>query len=142
MHTTLDGEGARLYGGRWNPEGTPMVYAAGSRSLAALEYLVHLDVASTPDNLVLLTVQIPDDVRVDSIELAALPDGWTHVADHPFCVNAGDAWQQSASSLALRVPSALMPEESIYLINPSHPDIGRVTSASRPFAFDRRLVES
>jgi len=61
-HVALDGEGARLWGGRWNSAGRPMVYAAATPSLAVLEVLVHLDLPAEllPDDLRLLTIEVPD----------------------------------------------------------------------------------
>ena len=43
----FEGERARLFGGRWNRRGTPIIYTAESLSLATLEILVNLDSATT-----------------------------------------------------------------------------------------------
>lgn len=137
----LDGEGARLNGGRWNSEGYPVVYAASSAPLAVLELLVHVAVEDLPTDLVLVEVDVPDDVGLTEVRLDQLPSDWNAVPDHPECVRLGDEWVTSSRTLLLRVPSAVMPRESNVLINPEHPEMERVMVAARePFAFDPRLV--
>lgn len=126
--------------GRWHTRGHPVVYTGGSRSLAILEKLVHTDPEDLPDDQVLLTVDIPDDVATESVALASLPATWTHPLDSA-CMALGDGWLQRGSAAVLRVPSAAVPEESNYLVNPLHPDAGRITiRADRPFRVDERLV--
>ena len=137
----LDGEGGRLYGGRWNTPGTPLVYAAGTLALAALEYLVHVDPGDVPPDLVALTIEVPDDAPVDRVLPTALPEDWARLPEHPACQTLGDAWARSSAALAIRVPSALVPEEENVLLNPRHPDAVRVrVLAKRDFAFDPRLI--
>jgi RES domain-containing protein len=140
-YQALDGEGARLFGGRWNSEGVPVVYTSSTLSLAALEYLVHVQIEDVPDDLVSLEIDVPDDVQVDGIAAFDLPDDWNQVEDHPACTDLGDAWSAEAEALALRVPSAIIPHESNVLLNPRHPDMARVSIiAVREFAFDPRLL--
>ena len=140
-HRALDGEGARLWGGRWNEPGRPVVYASSTLSLAALEYLVHVDPDLVPTDLVALTLELPDDVATETIDAAALPAGWAHVPEPAACRALGDAWLRAARTVALRVPAAPVPEEWNVLLDPRHPDIARVAVvAERPFAFDPRLV--
>lgn len=140
-YPNLDGEGARLHGGRWNSEGVPVVYLSSSLSLAALEYLVHIDIEDAPTDLVALKVEVPDTASVEDVGIETLPDDWFSVPDHPVCVGLGDTWVQNGESLLLRVPSALIRVESNVLLNPRHPDAGglRVLGAE-PFAFDSRLL--
>lgn len=137
----LSGEGGMYASGRWHTRGHPIVYTAGARSLAILEKLVHTNPAELPDDQVLITVDIPDALSSDAISLAAVPASWTTPLD-PACMALGDAWLERMDAAVLRVPSALVPEESNYLINPLHPDAGRITiTATRPFQFDERLVD-
>jgi RES domain-containing protein len=137
----LDGEGARLYGGRWNAPGRPVVYTAGTLALAALEYLVHVDPDAVPGDLVALTIDVPDDAPLEALDAAALPGDWARASEHPACRERGEAWLRAGRALALRVPSALVPEETNVLLNPGHPDAGRVrVVAERAFAFDPRLT--
>ena len=137
----LDGEGARLYGGRWNTPGTPLVYTSSALSLAALEYLLHVDPEEVPSDLVALTIEIPDDAPLARVTPRQLPADWVRVIDHPACQATGDAWARRGAELALRVPSAPIVEEENVLVNPRHPDAARVrVVATRRFAFDPRLL--
>ena len=130
-HQALDGEGSRLHGGRWNSERVSVVYTSSTLALAALEYLVHVDIEDVPDDLVAMAIEVPDD----------LPPDWNQVLDHPACARIGDQWAAKGTVLRLRVPSAVVPEESNVLINPDHPRAGDVRMVSiRPFAFDSRPV--
>jgi RES domain-containing protein len=139
-YAPLDGEGARLNGGRWNSAGRPVVYTAQTAALAVLEVLVWTDPEDIPDDLRLFEIELPDDAAIDALETAVLPVNWTEPGS-PDCAAAGDAWLGAAASLALTVPSAVLPEERNLLINPRHPDAARVRIAeSRPFAFDLRLL--
>lgn len=141
----LDGEGARRYGGRWNSPGRPVVYTASTRALAALEYLMHIDVEDVPDDLVLLTIEVPDDQleegMVEHVRVATLPADWVRVA-HPTCRLIGDAWLRTGRALLLRAPSAAIPEEDAVLINPGHAAAAsRVTIREhRAFVYDTRLL--
>ena len=129
----LSGEGARLYGGRWNSPGRPMVYAAESASLAVLEVRVHLDLdwRVLPDDYVLMAIDTGDLVAETLVETPADPRA------------AGDAWVASGRSALLRAPSFIVPESANILINPAHRDAARLAVASiRPFAFDARLWPS
>lgn len=137
----LDGEGARLYGGRWNSEGVAAMNTSATLSLAALEYLVHVDVEDVPDDLCALTIAIPDDAPVDEVAIADLPADWNQVEDHPACTARGDQWSRDGEALLLRVPSAVIPDETNILINPKHPSMTQVRVVSvQSFSFDRRLL--
>jgi len=137
----MDGEGARLHGGRWNSEGSALVYLSSSLSLAALESLVHVDIDEAPSDLVAIEAEVPRGVREDCVLVSELPSGWNHGADHPECVRRGDLWLRAGRTALLRVPSAAVPIESNVLLNPAHVDVGRVRVIRvEPFAFDRRLL--
>ena len=137
----LDGEGARLNGGRWNSEGNAVVYLSSTLSLAALELLVHVDLEDAPRDLVALAVDLPDDIGMQSVDPSDLPDDWRDVPDHPACVARGDAWLAAGDALLLRVPSAVIPDEMNYLLNPRHAGAATATiSPASPFEFDPRLV--
>jgi RES domain-containing protein len=137
----LDGEGARRFGGRWNSPGVPIVYTSASRALAALEYLVNVDVMEVPDDLVLLTIDVPGDASNDRLDHTSLPDAWALVPPGEASRGLGDTWARTGRSLLLRVPAVPVPEEENVLLNPLHPAMADVrVIASRPFAFDDRLV--
>ncbi len=135
----FDGEGARRNGGRWNRPGTPVVYTAGSRALAALEMLVHLDRA-TPLRFLLIEVSIPPHLvgRLSRLPpVAALRSP----AIQPATRDAGEAWLAAGKSPVLEIPSAIIPEEPNYLLNPLHPRFAEIgTGTPHPFAFDPRLL--
>jgi RES domain-containing protein len=132
----LDGEGARLFGGRWNSAGRPMIYTAASPSLAVLEVLVHLDLPAElmPDDYRLLTIEIPDESPLE--HLAETP------ADPDSCLATGDDFLARGAALALVVPSVVVPQERNALINVRHVEMGRVRLVTNePFRFDPRLLD-
>lgn len=123
----LTGIGARLYGGRWNHKGTALIYASQTRSLATVEFLVHLSLPQTPTDVSMATIEIPDDVRPEAIVLGSLPSNWRTYPAPPELADLGTAWAQAKRSLLLRVPSAVVEHEFNILINPAHPDMPRVS---------------
>ncbi|HVN28178.1 MAG TPA: RES family NAD+ phosphorylase [Candidatus Binataceae bacterium] len=130
----IDGEGARLYGGRWNRAGLAIVYCAINLSLAVLEVLVHLDVEvqEFPSDYVKIPIEVPRSVRLDRID--RLPDD---LAD---TVEIGSRWFRTAKTVGLLVPSVVVPEERNLLLNPSHRDFPRLqVRTAQPFRFDPRL---
>lgn len=137
--TAYDGAGARRYGGRWSPPGVPMVYTSESRALAAMEVLVNVD---EPARLFLHAwVVIPAEIPPESIDKPArFPESWREVPHTIETANFGAAWAREQRSAALRVPSAVVPGEFNYLLNPAHPDFARVKiGKAEPFSFDPRL---
>lgn len=140
-HVLPDGEGARLYGGRWNFPNTAIVYMSGTLSLAVLEYLVHLDTDLIPNNVVSLAADLPTTVSVSTVAIASLPANWDTVINHPDVQTIGTAWVAANSSAILQVPSAIIPAECNFLLNPKHPDFHKITwSSPTPFTFDSRLL--
>lgn len=137
----LDGEGARIAGGRWNSEGRPVVYASGTLALAALEYLVHVDPADVPDDLLAMGIEVPDRAPSMSVRPEDLPQDWNRTPDHEACHAIGDAWADAGKTLLLRVPSAIVPEEDNVLVNPRHAGASTLRVArERAFRFDPRLL--
>jgi RES domain-containing protein len=138
----LTGEGARRAGGRWNYPGTAMVYTAGSLALAALEVLVHLDGPQLLQSYVQIPVEFTERL-CRRLDLDSLPEDW---ADNPAPESTkriGTEWIDAHASVVLGVPSAVVPDEFVYLINPRHSDfpdlrIGQPAS----FRFDPRLVRN
>lgn len=125
----LGGEGARLYGGRWNSPGRPVVYAAENPALAMLEVPVHLDLA--PE-------LIPDDYVLIEIETGAASISENGMAGEPRAL--GDAWLGAGAAALLKVPSFIAPRSANVLINPRHRDAASiVVVGTQPFDFDRRL---
>jgi len=134
------GEGARLYGGRWNSPGTRMVYAAESRALAMLEMLVHLDSAELLSKYVLIPVEF-DPVLVTALNEAELPGNWKDDPAPAEVQGIGDRWVASGSSVALAVPSVLVPRETNFLFHPGHPDFSKLgIGEPEPFRYDTRFT--
>jgi len=142
-HHGLDGEGARLNGGRWNSEGRAVVYASTTLSLAVLEYLVHVEPLLAPNDLVAIEIELPDgDGAGAQVEPGQFPPGdWRTYPAPEWQAELGDLWVEDGTFLWLAVPSAIVPQEYNVLINPSHERMAdaRVVS-TRPFAFDERLM--
>lgn len=137
--TAFDGEGARLQGGRWNPPGVAMVYTAQSAALATLEMLVHFRQAAVPA-YVLIPCEF-DARLVQTLDRRRLPDGWRAFPPPPELALLGDRWIRSAASAVLQVPSAIVPSESTYLLNPHHRDFRAIRVGSpQPFELDLRLL--
>ena len=140
--TTLEGEGARLYGGRWNPKGVRMVYAASSLALGALESFVHFSSARLPADYVSIAVEIPETIAVETWTVADLPVGWDLTPAPSVLQEMGAAWVRSGRTAVLRVPSAVVRGEFNVLLNPAHADAGQVQPrAPEPFVFDPRLIK-
>ena len=135
----FSGDGARAYGGRWNFPGIPMVYAAHTRALAALESLAHFGGAERRMEFLVFEIEIPDKLAM-RVEPSRLPRDWRSDEPSPLTQALGSEWQRSAKSAALVVPSVLVPQECNVLLNPEHPDIDEImVTYPEPFTFDGRL---
>jgi len=139
LATAFDGEGARLHGGRWNSPGTALVYTAESQALAALELLVHLQ----SSQLLLSYSAVPasfDAKSVEAVDPGRLPRGWRRYPASPALQQIGDHWAAELRSAVLQVPSAIVPDERNFLLNPAHPDFRKIRiGPPAPFAYDARL---
>lgn len=136
----FDGEGARLLGGRWNSPGTAMVYTSDSPALAALELLVGLDDASFLYGFVLRGVEIPER-SIATLDPALLPASWQTSPAPPELARLGDDWIRSGRSAALRVPSAVVPQQTNLLLDPRHRDFATLRfGPPESFRLDRRLL--
>ncbi|PHV11688.1 RES family NAD+ phosphorylase [Chitinimonas sp. BJB300] len=136
----LSGSGAAIYGGRWNPIGTPAVYAALNPATAALETFAHLG-NHDKQLRVLVTLALPDNPRLYTETSAAdLPAGWDSLPAGPASMGHGDRFLQSGMHLGLVLPSILVPEARNIVLNPRHPAFAQITFVqTRPFTFDARL---
>ncbi len=137
----LTGTGARLYGGRWNHPGTALVYASETRSLATVEFLVHVSLPDAPTDLGIATIEIPDDEAPEHVGLSSLPKNWQDYPAPLELAELGTSWARSNQGLLLRVPSSVVENEYNILINPTHPGIAKVTLVEvQGYRFDKRLV--
>ena len=138
--SAFDGEGARLYGGRWNHKGLPLVYCSATLSLAVLEVLVHHRVAIPPQDFVAVPAELPARLKITTLTMNDLPAAWQQDPAPAHLQELGSDWLRNASSVALAVPSVLVPQEYNYLLNPRHQDFARlVIGQPEPFPFDARL---
>ncbi len=137
--TAFTGEGAAKTGGRWNSRGVAMVYTSATRSLAALEILVHLN---PPMRFRYSIRRIEFEERlVERFTMAALPSDWRMEPPTPSTRRIGDDWARSLRSAILAVPSIIIPDETNYLLNPAHPDFKKNTIGPPVrFTFDDRLI--
>jgi len=130
-----------LHGGRWNRKDIPVVYASENRSLATLEFWVHVPLSILPSNLSIACLDISDDIVVEQISIADLPKNWRDYPTPPELADLGSEWAMAMRSLLLRVPSVVVLDEFNILINPKHPDLNRVVISSvESYMFDRRLI--
>jgi RES domain-containing protein len=138
--TAFDGEGARLYGGRWNSRGLPVVYVAASPALAALEMLVHVGNSGVLASYVSIACAF-DAALVLRLDRQRLPKDWRSSPALPELALVGDAWLKDGTSAVLEVPNAIIPDESNYLLNPRHAGFATITiGRPQPFEFDLRLL--
>jgi RES domain-containing protein len=140
-HTTQDalsGEGAFLFGGRWNPPGYRVIYAAEHLSLAVLEVLVHIQDRQKLRDYHLITLDL-SAITTEQLDDATLPDDYAKQLK--VTQTHGEAWLKANRSAALFVPSVIIPGERNILINPLHADFARI-HATEPvaFRFDSRLI--
>ncbi len=134
-HPIWDGAGAARHGGRWNPVGVPAIYAASSISLAMPERLVQRNnLART----FILEAVVPDDLVMTDL-MDDPPPNW-RALDSPTAAQSGGRWLAELRTTLLRVPSAIVPREANYVINPAHPDAGRIQVVPPdPLAWNPRL---
>ena len=133
----LSGEGAKLYGGRWNPPGKAALYATENISLAVLEILVRTDLYHIPPNYHLVKIEIPANVIPAIIRKNKLKPGWKNDTD--YTRGMGYDFLQSSNNLLLKIPSAIIDEEHNFIINPSHSDSKKIKITTGKFHFDKRL---
>lgn len=140
LKSAFDGEGARLYGGRWNSKGKACVYLASSVSLAMLEVMVHLEDYQLLDEYSLLEVAF-DEEALMRLPYDRLPDDWLVEPAPASTAAIGDSWLDSQSSLVLAVPSVVVPRETNYLVNPEHTDFKAIADGAHEIGFspDKRL---
>ena len=140
LNKAFSGDGARLYGGRWNSKGVAVVYTAGSLALASMELVVNLPSPKLLQAFVRIPVHV-NPALVESMESENLPRDWTSRPISPATKAIGDRWVKEQRSAVLRVPSIVVPEEHNYLLNPNHPDFAKIEIGQPAvYYFDPRLA--
>lgn len=121
----LSGAGAAISPGRWNDFGEAVVYAAPGIALAMLETAAHLDDGGLPLNRFLVAIDVPDAAWKKRLALKAadLPATWSAVPAGTGSVQAGSGWFRAGAHAVLDVPSVIVPEESVIVLNPAHADL-------------------
>jgi len=136
----FSGEGARRFGGRWNSPGVAVVYLSEHQSLAALEIFVHLRPLVPRDKYLAYFVEW-NDAHMETLSPRIFPPDWRASPPGPATMQLGDRWVAEARSVVLAVPSAIVPAERNFLLNPAHPKFGQLRlHKGVEFAFDHRLL--
>lgn len=134
----LTGNGAKLYGGRWNSMGFPALYCTQSISLAVLEILVRTGIDILPPDYFIMKLEIPGKLVVQKIFKTKLKTGWKNEMEYSQWI--GTEFLKSNKNPVLEIPSAIIDEEFNYLLNPAHPDFKKIKIiSSEKFEFDKRL---
>ncbi len=135
------GEGARLFGGRWNSPGLAVVYVASTRALAVLEMAVRLDRSTLLTSFVLIPCEFHEKLVI-AVDRAVLPMNWRRDPAPPELAAIGDLWIKKVRSAVLAVPSAIIEAEINFLLNPAHPDFSKISIGDpEAFEFDPRLMK-
>jgi RES domain-containing protein len=142
IKTSFSGIGGLKGSARWHHRGHLIVYTSASLSLASLEIWVHVDARQPIPSYISVSANIPDDLSIERLPLAALPDDWRGREGRDFSVTRklGTDWLIRRSSAVLQVPSAVIPGEFNYLLNPKHPDFPKIQQGQpAPFKHDARM---
>lgn len=136
------GNGAKLFGGRWNHKGYPAVYVSSAISLACLEILVHAQRENLLDQYRVFSIEIPDNL-IEYLEEHHLPDNWRRDPAPISTMDIGTGWLNSQESLALIIPSTIIPAENNAILNPLHPRFSSCLKkvTEQEFVFDKRFIK-
>ena len=134
----ISGTGARINGGRWNPAGLAGLYTSQYISLAILEILVRATKNTSPDSYTLTSFEVSDN-SIYQVQLKKLKKEWKY--DLKYTQGIGEDFLSENQSLCLQVPSAIVPQEHNFLLNPLHPDFKKVKIVgSELLELDKRLI--
>ncbi len=126
---------------RWNERGQFVIYTAASRALACLKNVVHRTGEGLADDFRVMIIAIPDLLPTETIMPDKLPSTWPSPGQYPAGQQIGSLWLRQGRSAVLKVPSAIIPDEWNYLLNPAHPDFGQIALLRHePLLFDPRLT--
>jgi RES domain-containing protein len=138
----LSGTGVRLFGGRWNSRGVNALYGAENISLAKLEVTVHLDLDIIPDDYFLIEIEIPENINIKVLEKEVLETDWNTIPHSESTQLKGDEFLDENQFLVLKVPSAIVPQEHNFILNPNHKNFSLIKiTAIEKFTFDNRLFK-
>lgn len=138
----LSGKGAAIFGNRWNSNGVEMLYSAESRALAMAEVVVHLSIATLPDDYQMIEIEIPETIQIKVLQESRLKDGWNSNPPRTLTQTIGDSFILSNKNCVLKVPSAVVKGDFNYLLNPNHPEIVKIEIKNiTEFPFDTRIFK-
>ncbi|GAB4040598.1 RES family NAD+ phosphorylase [Spirosoma gilvum] len=127
---------------RWNTRGQFVIYTAATRALACLENVVHRSGEGLLDDFRVMVIEIPAALPIQTIRSETLPANWFEFQQYDACQRIGGEWLRSGQTAVLQVPSAIIPNEWNYLLNPAHPDFAQISlQETEPFVFDPRIKE-
>lgn len=129
---------------RWNQKGQHVIYTSGSISLCALELLAHTSGIRPAGIFKIMHIEISKPKDVLEIETEKLPQDWHELSAYPITQQIGSAWYESDQSLLLKIPSAIIPQESNFVLNTSHPDFESCVKLLEvsDFIWDQRFPEN
>ncbi len=139
----LSGKGAELFGGRWNPMGTPALYTSENRALCALEILVYTPKEILPPNYIIQTIHIPEEFEKDIVTLAIrdLPLNWDTLQYEQLTESLGLKSFKDENKIGLRVPSVIIKQENNIVLNPLHQLYKKIKVIEEiEFFIDKRLL--
>lgn len=138
----LSGVGAAIKGARWNSVGIEMIYTAANRSLAMAEVAVHFSVSTIPEDYVMITIFIPDDISTKKIDISELPPNWNAFPHPQTTQSIGDKFILENRYCVLQIPSSVTQGDYNLLINPNHSDFKKISIIEiTKFTFDQRLFK-
>jgi len=136
----LVGRGAEKTGGRWNSKGVAMVYTSESRALCTAEIAVHIPLGIMPKDFKLITVEIPDSIKIFELSVNDLPKDWNSIPHSGKTQELGDKFIRENKHVVMKVPSAVVQDDFNYLINSNHKDAKNVKIIKlESFVFDQRM---
>jgi RES domain-containing protein len=139
----LSGKGASIKGARWNSIGMEMMYTSESRALAMAEVMVHFTVSMAPSDYMMVILEIPNDLIIQEISIEELPANWNVFPYLSSTQSIGDSFIQENKCAVFKVPSAIVPGEFNFLLNPHHPEFKKITiQKTEKFPFDSRIFHS
>lgn len=135
----LTGEGARLFGGRWNQAGTACMYTSENRALAVLEYTVNVNIDDIPRALSITEIEIPD-TGIQELNISDLPGNWTEVPSPSSTKDFGTNLLKTSATGIIKIPSSIIPQEYNFILNPLHIDSKHFRIRSiQDFVYDVRI---
>ena len=136
----LLGKGAALKGARWKSVGIELIYTAANRSLAMAEIAVHFTLATLPDDYVMMTIYIPDEISIQKLTVTDLPEDWNSFPSINSTQIIGDSFVNENKFCLLQIPSVVTKGDYNILINPHHTDFQKIKIVSiEKFPFDKRI---